>query len=302
MSEQPAHSEAQGDAQPSARRPLRKRIWFRALVLLSVLYAAWCVALWTYQDRLLFPADLAADPMPLRYSATTVELTRDIPGGGKVVAWFVPAPGPTTGKPAPVVIFFHGNAEIIDHQQDSIEGYRRLGSSILLLEYRGYGRSDGTPSEAAIVDDALYFHDLVLQRSDIDKTRVFFHGRSLGGAAAAQLAARRKPRLLILESTFTSAAAMARAYLVPAFIARHPFRTDRVLASLDLPVLLFHGRLDDIIPVEHGRRLRDIARNVRYVEFDCRHNDFPGAQNIDAYWAEIGRFLADRDIIDRPAR
>ena len=297
MPEPPPHSATQGDARPSPRRPLRKRIWFRILVFLSVLYTAWLTTLYFYQDKMLFPADFAAHPMPMRYSATTVEFTRDI-AGGKVVAWFIPAFDVGTGRPPPLVIHFHGNAEIIDHQQDSIERYRRMGCSLLLPEYRGYGRSDGTPSEEAIVDDALYFHDLVLERSDIDKTRIFFHGRSLGGGPAAQLAARREPTLLILESTFKSAAAMAHKYYAPTFIAKNPFRTDRVLALLDIPVLIFHGTWDDIIPVANGRALRDIARDATYVEYNCRHNDFPGDANLEDYWAEIRRFLEKHDIID----
>lgn len=298
MSEQPSHSEPQDDAQSSPRRPLRQRIWFRAPAFFSVLYIAWCTTLFFYQDKLLFPADLAAAPMPMKYSDSTVELTRNIAGGGKVIAWFIPAFDVGAGGLPPLVIFFHGNAEIIDHQQDTIERYRRMGCSLLLPEYRGYGRSDGTPSEAAIVDDVLYFYDLVLRRTDIDKTRIFFHGRSLGGGPAAQLAARHEPRLLILESTFKSAAAMAHRYFAPAFIARNPFRTDRVLASLDIPVLIFHGANDDIIPVANGRALRDIAIDATYVEYDCRHNDFPGDANLEQYWTEIRRFLEKHDIIN----
>ena len=91
---------------------------------------------------------------------------------------------------------------------------------------------------------------------------------------------------------------MAHEYFAPAFLARHPFRTDRVLAELDLPLLLFHGRRDDIIPVSHGRALRDVAPDARYVEYDCRHNDFPGGTNLREYWREIGTFLRDHGIID----
>ncbi len=85
MPKQPTHAETQTDTQPSAPSPLRKRTWFRALAFLSVLYVAWCTTLFFYQGKMLFPADLAADPMPMRYSDATVELTRDIPGGGKVI-------------------------------------------------------------------------------------------------------------------------------------------------------------------------------------------------------------------------
>ena len=108
---------------------------------------------------------------------------------------------------------------------------------------------------------------------------------------AAAVAAERTPAALITESTLTSVAAMARGYGVPAFLVRHPFRTDRVMAELDVPLLLFHGALDRIVPVAHGRKLRAIAGDAAYVEFACGHNDFPGAGNTARYWAEIEKFL-----------
>ncbi|MBN2562375.1 MAG: alpha/beta hydrolase [Phycisphaerae bacterium] len=280
------------DGLPSlARRPLRRRLWFRAVTFVAILYAAWCTALYLCQDKLLFARDLAPDPSPLPYDAVTEELRRSIEDGAEAVAWFIPARNQPSGKPAPLVIFFHGNAEIIDYQSTVVEGYRRLGCSVLLPEYRGYGRCGGKPSEQGIVSDAVYFYDQVIQRCDVDASHIVFHGRSLGGGPAAALAARRRPNVLILESTFASVTAMARAYLVPSFLVKAPFRTDRVLESLDVPVLIFHGTQDDIIPVSHGRRLRDAARHGTYVEYGCRHNDFPGRGNEDAYWQEIRAFL-----------
>ncbi|MCG8403809.1 MAG: alpha/beta hydrolase [Phycisphaerales bacterium] len=283
------------DRKMPPRRPLRQRPWFRLVIYVAAFYMVWCTILYSWQDSLLFPAEMAAEPLPRLYSAKTVELIRDLDSGGKVVAWFIPAP---TLKPrSPCIIYFHGNAEIIDHQHTVVEGYLRLGCSVLLPEYRGYGRSAGSPSEKGIVEDAVYFHDEIVKRDDVDKSRVVFHGRSLGGGPAAQLAARRKPKLLILESTFSSAAAMAHKYFAPMFLVKHPFRTDHVLESLDVPVLLFHGSRDDIIPVEHGRKLRDLAFDATYVEFDCRHNDFPGHDNEEKYWADIERFMEKHGVI-----
>ncbi len=299
MSDETTTEATQDRAQPARRRRLRERAWYRLLVFLVVLYAAWCVTLFFCQNWLLFPADMAPEPLRLLYSARTVQLERPLEGGGQVVAWFVPAPGLDAEQPAPLVVFFHGNAEIIDHQHTIIEGYLQLGCSVLLPEYRGYGRSAGRPSEAAIVEDAVYFYDEIVQRPDVDASRIVTHGRSLGGGPAARLAAMRKPRALVLESTFTSAASMAHRYFAPMFLARSPFRVDRVLESLDVPLLLFHGAHDDIIPVAHGRRLREIASDVRYVEFDCAHNDFPGDGNEDEYWREIADFLMRHGVIER---
>jgi fermentation-respiration switch protein FrsA (DUF1100 family) len=252
--------------------------------------------LYFLQDWMLFPANLAPAPAAQRYSATTEELRLDIDGGGQVVAWFIPALSPPT-IPVPLVVYFHGNAEIIDYQWPVIEGYQRMGCSILLPEYRGYGRAAGEPSEHAIVADSVRFLDLVLQRSDVDRRRVILHGRSLGGGVAAGVATQRPPQAMILESTFASVAAMASRYLVPSCLVKNKFHVDRVVETLDVPLLLFHGTNDDIIPVKHGRKLRELARRGTYVEYDCRHNDFPGAGNEEAYWGEIAGFLRREGIV-----
>jgi fermentation-respiration switch protein FrsA (DUF1100 family) len=91
---------------------------------------------------------------------------------------------------------------------------------------------------------------------------------------------------------------MAHKYGAPSFLAKHPFRTDRVLEKLDVPVLIFHGTRDSIIPVSHGRNLSEIALSRTYVEYDCGHNDFPGRDNEDAYWSEIADFLKRTRIIE----
>ena len=296
MSESP-----QPIGEDAKKKPALKRLLRRMLVFLAIFYVAWCGFLYFYQDKLLFPVDMAPDPLPLLYDATTHEITIDTEDG-QSIAFFIPALQSSPERPAPAVIFFHGNAELIDYQSTVVEGYRKLGCSVLLPEYRGYGRSDGKPGERVIVADALRFYDELVKRADVDKSRVVIHGRSLGGGPAAQLAGRRDCQALILESAFSSAAAMAYKYGAPAFLVKHPFRTDRVLETLDTPVLIFHGTNDDIIPVAHGRKLHDIARNGRYVEYDCRHNDFPGLDNEAAYWQEIAAFLKQARIIEEPPK
>jgi fermentation-respiration switch protein FrsA (DUF1100 family) len=217
-------------------------------------------------------------------------------GGGHVEAWFVPARSDTGGR-RPVIVYFHGNAEIIDHQQAVVAGYRRLGCSVLLPEYRGYGRSAGKPSQRAILADNVRFFDELVERPEVDAARIVFHGRSLGGAVAADLAMKRKPAALVLESTFTSVASMAHRYAAPEFLVTNPYRTDRVVATIGVPVLSFHGTRDTIIPVAHGRELARLAPGIVYREYDCGHNDFPGDANASAYWAEIESFLAAHGII-----
>ena len=283
--------------EPAPRpKPFYSRLWFRVVLYAVVAYAVWCAVLYYSQDNIIFPADLAAPMRPKPIYESTVVTRLDVDGGGQVESWFIPAPGVDPSAPGPVVVFFHGNAETIDYHDHTIEGYHRLGLSVLLPEYRGYGRAAGRPSQDGIVADAVRFIDLMRERPDVDPRRMVIHGRSLGGGVAAQVAARREPAALILESTFTSLATMAYGFGAPAFLAKHPFRTDRVIRELDLPVLIFHGSADTIIPVHHGRKLRDLARDARYTEFGCGHNDLPGRANHEAYWAEIRSRLEDAGV------
>jgi hypothetical protein len=258
------------------------------------------VPLYFQQDRILFPGDPYATGPFAPYSTDTVVLRLPIEQGGQAVAWFVPAPGVNNQEPGPVVIFFHGNAETIYFLDRIIEGYHRLGCSVLLPEYRGYGESSGNPSQRAIGLDAVRFYDELIKRADVDRARIVFHGRSLGGGVAADLAMRRRPSALILQSTFASVTSMARRYAYPPFLVRNPFRTDRAVARLDVPLLIFHGTRDEIIPVSHGRRLRDLAPKAAYIEFDCGHNDFPGPGNDATYWSDIAKFLRQSGVIKEP--
>lgn len=269
------------------KQPWFGRPWLRVLCYAVFGYLAWCTTLYFFQTQMIFPAGMAPAPRAEpRYPQAEI-LTLELERGGTVPAWFIPPRGADADTPRPVVVFFHGNAETIDYQDFVINGYHRMGVSVLLPEYRGYGHADGKPSEAGIVADAVRFHDLLVERGDVDASRLVFHGRSLGTGVAAQLAARREPSALILESAFTSVAAFARRYAAPTFLARHPFRTDQVLPELDVPVLLFHGTRDRIVPVHHGRALRDLARDATWVEYDTDHNTFPGPGNRDDYWSRI---------------
>ncbi len=251
---------------------------------LLLAYAVWCALLFLMQDRMLFPAALAGTPGEPFHPRTEV-LERRIDEATTVRAWLIPAAG--DGDPAPLLVFFHGNAELIDHQAELARWYLARGFTVLLPEYRGYGHSEGRPSQAGIVDDAVHFLDLASARAEVDGARVVLHGRSIGGAVAAQVAARRPATAVVLVSTPVSVAGMAWRVGAPPFLVRNPFRTDTVLPQLDAPVLLLHGSRDREIPVRHSRRLHELARQSRLVEYDAGHNDFPPPDRWADYWREI---------------
>jgi len=285
------------DTATTGRPAPRRRRWILRIALYPVLlYTIYCGVLYFAQDSLMFPRDMAPAPLKFPTDKATLEWERLRDDGSRGVAWFIPAPNASPDNPRPVVIFFHGNAEIIDHQVRQIEGCRRLGCSLLLPEYPGYGRADGAPSQASIMEDAEYFYNELLRRRDVDAARIYLHGRSVGGGPAAQLAARHRPAALILESTFTSLASFADGYWAPRFLVRHPFHTDDVVSTLTSPILIMHGRRDSIVPFRHAQALRDLATqstHVGFVDYDCDHNDFPGRDNEEDYWRSIETFLSE---------
>ncbi len=219
-------------------------------------------------------------------------------GKGGVEAWFLPGKGVSAASPGPLLVFAHGNGEVIDLWPEALSPYRAAGVSLLLPEYRGYGRSEGTPSERAIRDDFVALLDLVTARPEVDAERVAYHGRSLGGGAVCALARLRPPRALILESTFTSIRDRAAALFIPGFLVRDPFDNEEVVTALDVPVLVMHGTRDGIVPLSDGEALAAAAPRGRFVAFDCGHNDFPGPDRA-GYWAEIHALLRESGVVGR---
>lgn len=282
---------------PSSPKPGYQRLWFRLAAYIVLAYVVWCAALYFYQDRIVFPIDQTPAPLPRPVRGNIVVTKLDLDSGGQVESWFLPAPGASADHPAPAVVFFHGNAELIDYQDDIVRHYHQLEISVLLPEYRGYGHCGGWPSQKAIREDCVRFYDNLIERADVDTSRIAFHGRSLGGGVACDLAMLRKPAVLILQSTFASAAQMAHDYLAPSFLAKHPFRNDRAVVQLGIPLLIFHGMHDPIIALHHGRRLRDLVPDAVYIEYDCGHNDWPGRGNEHRFWDEIRNFLSKTGIL-----
>lgn len=294
------------NASVAPKRPRRRHLLVRIVVYPLALYITYCGALYFMQDRMMFPGEVAPPPLKFPPIKETITWERSRVDGTRGVAWLIPAPGASAQNPRPVVIYFHGNAEIIDHQVDRVEGFRRMGCSVLLPEYPGYGRSQGVPGQVSIMNDADYFYSRLLKTPEIDASRIYIYGRSIGGGPAAQLAALHEPAALILESTFTSMASFADGYFAPRFLVRHPFHTDDVVASLHAPLLIMHGTRDTIVPFYHAARLRNLATqstHVGYVVYDCGHIEFPGRNNEEDCWRRIETFLSEHAGLDpNPAK
>ncbi len=265
-----------GDLSPALRLALR------ALAVLAGGYVTWCALLFGAQRLVLFPGTRLppAGPRPTLPDARPLDVTH---AEGVSEGWFMPGLGLDAEHPGPVVIYAHGNGERVDDQLGWLRGYADRGVSVASLEYRGYGRSGGAPSEAALVADAEAFVAQVARQPEVNRYQIIYHGRSLGGGVLGALHGRRPAAGLILESTFTSARALARRFGVPGALLRDGFETQAALAARPAPTLVLHGRRDEVIPFAHGQALAATAQTA-LVARDCGHNDCP----MDAvYWVEL---------------
>ncbi|NNM34518.1 MAG: alpha/beta hydrolase [Gemmatimonadetes bacterium] len=257
------------------------------------LYLGWAAFLFLSQRRMMFPAPrlAAAGQEEDRAPADVQQVWLDV-SGDRVEAWFLAA---EDTAPAPAVLFAHGNAELIDHALFDGRGLRELGMSVLLVEYPGYGRSEGRPTRSSIGQafDAAY--DWLRGRDEVDPARIVGMGRSLGTGAITDLARERSLQAMVLISPFTSVGAFAKGYLLPAFLALDRFDNLAVLRHWQGPVLLIHGTRDRIIPHTHSERLVQASPSAELVSLDCGHNDCP--PNEAVYLDAIRAFLAEAGVL-----
>lgn len=268
------------------------------LVLLIGLAAALAGALagvmggldWFINSQIFFPeARLVQTPADYGLAYEDVWLTTS--DGVKLHSWLVP--GPAGG---PLLLFLHGNAGNISHRVENLDLLNNLGLSVLILDYRGYGLSQGGISEAGLYADcvAAYEHAASLARREGRKLVIF--GRSLGGVGAVYLAGRRPCHGLILESTFTNLGDMAAVHFpIPGLKGGLSSRFDSLsrIAAVRAPLLFLHGDRDDIVPQKLGRRLFEAATGPKqWVNLaGAGHNDTL-LVNRPAYLAHWSEFLA----------
>lgn len=260
-----------------------------------ILYFAYCCLLFLMQRWMVFPGIKIPAPPGAMAPVAGLERMWLNTSFGRVEAWFLPPEADSVAGPAPVVIFAHGNAELIDFWPEEIRVLTHFGLGVLLVEYPGYGRSEGAPSQESVTEAFVAGYDVLVAREEVDASRIVFMGRSLGGGAACALAAERPSAALILISTFTGIRPLAWRFLAPGFLVRDPFDNLKTVRAYSGPVLVVHGRRDDIIPYGHGEALARAAQNGKLISYDCRHNDCP--PDWEAFWKEAASFLHDAGII-----
>jgi fermentation-respiration switch protein FrsA (DUF1100 family) len=210
------------------------------------------------QPAMIFLPYVELQANPADWGLAYEDVWLETADGVRLHAWYLPHP-----QSRRTLLFFHGNAGNISHRQASLEIFHRLGLNVLILDYRGYGRSAGRPSEAGLYRDAAAAWDYLIRERDVAAGDIVLFGRSLGGAVAARLAAEVQPGALILESTFSSARDFVRAFyplLSWLIVRRFEFDSALQLQAVRCPVLVLHSPQDEIMPYALGQKLYQAAR------------------------------------------
>jgi len=260
-------------------------------------FVAFGIYLYLVQDRFVFYPTREIEATPADIGLDYRDVMIEVADGERIHAWYVPAPAGSGAESdasaehrRPTVIFCHGNGGNISHRLATIEFITKLDANIMLFDYRGYGRSGGSPSEANIYADADACYRWLLDKTNARPDRIVWFGRSLGGAVAVELATRAECAGLIVESSFTSAREMGRR-MFPFFpvglLLRYEFDSVAKIGRVNCPVLVTHSREDDIVPYSMGRRLSEPKKFL----------DFTGDHNARGYMAQEDYLKAVRSII-----
>ncbi|UCD52364.1 MAG: alpha/beta hydrolase [Phycisphaerales bacterium] len=241
-------------------------------IFLVVVYAGFGLVLLLMQSRLLYrpvrnfpftPPDLDLDFEDVAFHSTD---------GVALHGWFVPA-----RQARFTVLFCHGNSGNIAHRLDSINLLHDLGLDCFVFDYRGYGKSQGKPTEAGTYQDARAAYDWLTQIRGLPPEQIVVLGRSLGGSVAAHLAGNVSVAGLVIESAFTSypdIGAKFYPYMPVRLFALYRYDTRAHLARVRCPVLMMHSPDDDLVPFEFGQELFQVANEPKhFVELIGGHND-----------------------------
>jgi hypothetical protein len=193
-----------------------------------------------------------------------------------------------SGRRPETILWLHGNAGNISHRLDNLRLlHERVGASVLLFDYRGYGASAGTPSERGLYADAAGALAYLRGRTDVQADRIVYFGRSLGAAVAVELALHAPPPGLVLETAFTSVRGMAAEMLPSPLAALVPESFDNLarIGAVRCPILFVHGDRDEVVPYAQARRLFDAARAPKSLF------TLPGAGHNDTYLVGGDRYF-----------
>ena len=268
----------------------------RILLLLSLVVVLFVLYIWYLESTAIFLPSREITTTPQSLGVPYENITFKTQDGVILNGWLAK---PAQHSKRSTLIYFHGNAGNISDRAEKVAAFVKLGLNVFIIDYRGYGKSQGKPTEKGLYSDAIAAYDYVIKRPDIDKERIVVYGVSLGGAPAIDLATKRKIAALIIESSFSNAHDMARIIVpfAPAFLIRTQMASDTKVQSLMIPKLFVHSREDETIPFVLGKKLFDAAPHPKeFLEISGTHNE-GYLLNSSLYWSGINRFLEKNKLL-----
>lgn len=282
-------------------------IW-KSAVFIGIGLGAVMILLYFYQDKILYLPDApdrhpSMNPQGYRTPAesglTYEDASITSSDGTKLHGWFVPMPNP---KQHVTVVYFHENAGNIGTRIPFMKYLQEYcNANVLLMAYRGYSYSEGTPNEAGIKRDTQAVLQYIFSRTNIDPDRIFIFGRSLGGAVGIHGASDNKYPIagLIIENTFTSISDMvdivfSKLALLKSLVLHINWKSIKAIPSIEAPILFISGLKDELIPPVQMERLYKAATNAsfksQYHVHHGTHND-TWQQDFEEYFNTIGNFM-----------
>ncbi|UCD09111.1 MAG: alpha/beta hydrolase [Dehalococcoidales bacterium] len=253
-------------------RSLMIVVWI--IVAVAIVYVLIGLYLFLFQSKFIYFPEVPGRTVletPGNIGLAYENISLETANGEKIIGWFV-----TANNSRGVLLFCHGNAGNISHRLDSIRIFVELGLSVLIFDYRGYGESEGKPSESGTYQDAEAAWNYLVKERHINPEKIIIFGRSLGGGIASYIASRFSPGMLILESTFTSLPDIAAShfpYFPIKLITKIKYPTAEYLSRVNCPVLIIHSRDDEEIPFSHGQNLYEIAADPKvFLTIQGSHN------------------------------
>lgn len=259
----------------------------QVILWLAGVYLALCLLGFFFNRHFMYMPDPTRVPPAQAGLVGVKEVELKTPDGTRLIAWSSPA------KPGhPTILYFHGNAANAANRASKIETMRADGSGVFYVNNRGYGGSQGRPSEAANVADALTAYDY-LRSTGVSADEIVAYGESLGSGQAVKLAAQRPLKAVTLEAPLASTVEIGRRswwFLPLDLLLQDKYENVKNIREVKAPVLILHGEKDEVIPVDHGRRIHEAAPEPKKLEL------FPTANHSDLFdhgaWERVRAFLA----------
>jgi fermentation-respiration switch protein FrsA (DUF1100 family) len=251
-----------------------QNVMLKIILIVAASYGLLVVVVYFMQGRMLYLANVPGRTLtmiPADAGIDYEDVSIETADGVTLHGWFIP------GRSSRVLLFFHGNAGNISHRLDSIRQFQDLGMSVFIIDYRGYGQSEGRTTERGIYRDADAAWRYLVEDRGIIASDIVIFGRSLGASVASRLATQTQPLALVVESSFTSVPDIAQdlyPWLPARWLSRLSHATRDYIQDVQCPVLVVHSRDDEIIPFHHGEEIYSAANERRtLLALSGTHND-----------------------------